>query len=149
MKFPIAAAIGALLLAGCTGPSTAGSASAEDLAGTYVSPLPSGKNYLLLSTDRRGVIVTEESNGSFRMLMTFDWSVDGDEFHQTRVRWTTDGRTSHLSHDDSTTYRFIGHALETRATSTGNWIRWERTNPDVFKDVTDAVSAKFTRKDGD
>lgn len=148
MKFLGAALGGVLVLAGCTGHSAAGAASAEDLAGTYVNRVSDGKNYLMLSRDGRGVLVSEESTGSFRMLMTFDWKVDGDKFHQTRVRWTTDGRISQLSHDDTTTYRFNGHALETRAIKTGEWIRWEPTDPGVFSDITEAVSAKFSQKAG-
>lgn len=148
MKFFISAIICILLLAGCTGQSEAEATTAEHLAGTYVNKRPDGKNFLRLSRDGRGVIATRDSTGNFGMLMTFDWAVEGDNFHQTRVRWTSDGRESHLSHDSSTRYRFDGHAFESRSLVSGDWIRWEPTSEDVFKDVTEAVSAKFSRNDG-
>ncbi len=147
MKLPRAAVVCILLLAGCTGHSSAGSDSVEDLGGTYINRTPDGNNYLLLSADGRGVTVTQASKGRFRMLMTFDWTVDGSRFHQTRVRWTADGRTSYLSHDESTRYRLNGNAFETQATATGNWIRWEPTDGEVFKDVTEAVAAKFSQNE--
>ncbi|MGY0653077.1 hypothetical protein ACW7GZ_14700 [Luteimonas sp. A537] len=143
MRFLRALVVVAMLLAGCADGSAVEAASADDLAGTYVRRDSDTNIYLLLVSDGRGATIAEQPTGEWTMLMTFDWSLEGDKFLQTQVGWTTDGEKFYQSHDDSTPYRRDGHAFATRIKKTGEWVRWEPTETDIFEKASKAISVKF------
>jgi hypothetical protein len=131
------------LLAGCVNPSIAPPVQGSSIADTYVNKQTDYSNYLLLSENGHGVIICERSSGKLALLMIFDWSVNGNNFVQTHIDWTKDGKTFHRSDNDSTEYRVDGNEFKTRDFNTGKWIIWNPIKTDIFDRVSKATSIKF------
>jgi hypothetical protein len=119
---------------GASLPGADNSAHPKQLGGAYVSQAASGKTFLHLSVDGKGAFLSKNQNGSFNQIMTFDWSVKGNEFFMSNTYFSTDLKKIYKTQDSRIEYKVVGSTILSLAQDgSGNWIEWKQTGntPDM------------------